>query len=34
MPSFARAGFDEFEIGDLLAFLRTWEPVAVTRRQP
>ena len=34
MPSFGRAGFDESDIGDLLAFIRTWEPVTLTRRQP
>ena len=34
MPAFARAGFEESDIGDLLAFIRTWAPAVVTRRQP
>lgn len=34
MPAFARAGFEESDFGDLLAFVRTWAPAVVTRRQP
>jgi cbb3-type cytochrome c oxidase subunit III len=32
MPSFGRAGFSEAEIGDLLAYLRLWQPQEKTQQ--
>jgi cbb3-type cytochrome c oxidase subunit III len=33
MPAFGRAGFDDREIGDLLAFVRRWQPAGEKARQ-
>ena len=32
MPSFARAGLTETDIGDVLAYIRRWEPAAPQTR--
>jgi len=32
MPAFGRAGFSEAQIGDLLAYIRKWQPATPQAR--